>query len=305
MIGRRLLLKGAAAMTGDGLVRPMNAPGAPDPVPGIQPGARGVVVASRVLILGANGALFAYDVNQPTAGELVASITGQQQLDGNPTPGNLALAGITAYVHRIIAPAGFYAGNLEGFGLQVYQAASEAGPWTAIAAVDYTINQGATGPVTGMRLVNLISGAEIVLSTATTFLQGTAVAQFSGCEAVASDPSNGLPEQWHTLALAAGWTQAVGFPIQYRLNAFGNVEWCGVATHAAFGVTTQLSNAALPTAYWPNVSQDVAPGVVDASDTRTGINVSSADGIVRCRANGAATTTSDPQGSYPLFVNTS
>jgi hypothetical protein len=129
----------------------------------------------------------------------------------------------------------------------VYTSTTEAGPWSLVAAFDYNINQGATGPVTGARVANLISGAGLELSTATTFLQGTAVAQFSGCQAVASNPVNGLPETWHSLGTLANYTVNVA---RYRLTPDGHMELdISVSSAGANAANTSFSNTPLAAPY--------------------------------------------------------
>ena len=80
-------------MAGDGLVRPMNAPGGGQPVPGVQPGDKGLVIANVVVVAGKNGRLLVYS-GTPALGNLIASISA---VDGTDNFGNVIIAGITAY----------------------------------------------------------------------------------------------------------------------------------------------------------------------------------------------------------------
>lgn len=64
MIGRRILLKGAAAsMTGLGTPTPSRFPypGRPQPSPGVAPGSGQIIRARQVIVSGANGGMFVYN----------------------------------------------------------------------------------------------------------------------------------------------------------------------------------------------------------------------------------------------------
>ena len=93
MIGRRLLMKGLLAMSGDGLVAPMNAPGGGQPVPGVQPGAPGAPIP-RLIIAGPSGQMLIYDQAPPAAGHLIGSSTSNI---GTDSKGNNYLGGATTY----------------------------------------------------------------------------------------------------------------------------------------------------------------------------------------------------------------
>jgi hypothetical protein len=246
-----------------------------------------ILEAGNTTIINAAGD-FIYN-GPPTSGNLIASLTPAQVTDPYT---NLAQFGITAYSKRIIVPIGYWAGNINGFGLTISNALTESGPWVAIGGYLYRISTLATGPATGISMFNSVSGAIITLPDG----GGTPQVQITGT-VVASDPSNGFVEQWHTVSLAAGWSQGAA-PLRYQLLPDGNVQLSGFATHAVFTVTTQVSAGALPAAYTPTVAQDI-PGAYNTSTAVSGANVGT-DGIIRCRSNGSTTTTCAPQGIYPV-----
>jgi hypothetical protein len=91
---RRAFAIGGAAMIGDGLVRPVNAPPGQGRSLGIQPGVTGgVVVANKVIIAGPGGGLFVYS-GTPKNGNLIYSISATADTDPY---GNAYRSGATSY----------------------------------------------------------------------------------------------------------------------------------------------------------------------------------------------------------------
>jgi hypothetical protein len=111
-----------------------------------------------------------------------------------------------------------------------------------------------------------------------------------------STPS--VPETWHTIALASGWTGAVGTSaLYYRLTPMNTVQVFASATHSAFNTSTALT-AALPSAYWPINTRNIgAPGIPG----RAGASIS-ATGTITAQPNGTSCGEVDIMGEYPLGI---
>jgi hypothetical protein len=90
MIGRRAALKVMMLMTGDGLVKPVNAPAGQATPIGVQPGASGILIARKVIVVGDAGGIFLY-APTPGPGNLIASIAAEAGTDqyGNSYPGGI------------------------------------------------------------------------------------------------------------------------------------------------------------------------------------------------------------------------
>lgn len=198
MIGRRLLLKGLAVMTGDGLVRPMNAPGGGQPVPGIQPGSQGVVNANRVLVGGANGGIFVYDAN----GVLVDSIVALNGQD--PVNGSAVYKGITSYDQG----QGLFA-ELDSAQLSI----------STITGINRVALLSVITPTSGMQLSGFNGAAVSTLyligdAKGSVVVAGVLVAQQPGAIAA-------TPEVWQSLGTLAGYTVTFA---SFRLAPDGFVD---------------------------------------------------------------------------------
>lgn len=105
-------------MTGDGLRRPVNAPAAGQIATGVQPGiSSGIVIANRVIIVGANGGIFVYS-GTPAAGNLIATVSSSPGTDnfGNPYLG-APDAIFTTYNFSSTLAMSFGSNNLVGWHL--------------------------------------------------------------------------------------------------------------------------------------------------------------------------------------------
>lgn len=118
---------------GDKLVRPVNAPGAALPTPGIQPGSLQVITATRVIIYGTGGGLYVYS-GTPAAGNLIASIQANAGLD--PYGLNNCVAGIATY--SSLTP-GYLAIRMQGAIVEWLYSSSYAGSYTALGAIGATV----------------------------------------------------------------------------------------------------------------------------------------------------------------------
>jgi hypothetical protein len=90
MISRRAFGIGVMAVTGDGLVRPLNAPRGVAATPGVQPGTSGLTLARYVIVYGPGSGIFVY-AGTPALGNLIASISSAAGTDryGNTYPGGI------------------------------------------------------------------------------------------------------------------------------------------------------------------------------------------------------------------------
>lgn len=103
---------------GDGLRRPVNAPAAGQIATGVQPGiSSGIVIANRVIIVGANGGIFVYS-GTPAAGNLIATVSSSPGTDnfGNPYLG-APDAIFTTYNFSSTLAMSFGSNNLVGWHL--------------------------------------------------------------------------------------------------------------------------------------------------------------------------------------------
>jgi hypothetical protein len=112
-----------------GLAAPGNAPRGPVPVPGVQPGTAGQVVASRVTIIGTGGQLLVYSP-VAAAGNLLFSVAAKPGTDQYK---NAFLAGAASYTQK--TPTSFTAVVLVSGGITFYSASASAGPWTTTASI--------------------------------------------------------------------------------------------------------------------------------------------------------------------------
>ena len=132
MITRRVLMKGAAFMSGLGRPTPSRFPYQVRPQsPGVAPGSGSVVRAQQVIIYGPNGGLFFYN-GTPALGTLVYSITVAPGLD--PIGLNAVLANATSYTN---VGGTWHAVSQNLGGTFYYTATSPAGPWSQIGSADY------------------------------------------------------------------------------------------------------------------------------------------------------------------------
>jgi hypothetical protein len=257
MIGRRMILKGAAAVTGDGLARPVNAPRANQAVPGIQPGSPAVV--NRVIVAGVNGGVFVYDPTV-TPGKIIASVS-----DAPTGPaGEGIVKGITAYIRNAL-------GNIRGTVSLNQPAPSGLGSthvWSGLSVNDYITpasgNGGVYGQVSNTSAIMVLAsgeetgadvGAAITLTSQahsglTNGLIQLGAGRIDAFGPVTAAPG-GAPASFTTLALSGSWAQIVGESLEIKLMPDNTVAIHGQITIPA-GVTGPANTiAVIPAAFRP------------------------------------------------------
>lgn len=229
---RRMLLKGMLAMTGDGLARPMNAPPGQQLTPGIQPGAPGIVNATRVIIAGPGGGLFIYSPTRAT-NNLIYSDVAVAGVD-DPRLGNTVLAGATSYSNQ---GGTYYALNMSGSGFPPRITWFVSGTdQTGTYSVMYGFFDAVSAGVHGLQLNN-----------APFFEYGGTYVQ----PVIASDPAGanaGVAETWHAMSgFVNGWAATSTTP-RYRLGVENRVWFDGVIDASAATGSTFFT---IPAAYRP------------------------------------------------------
>ena len=261
-----MMLGGGAAVAGDGLVRPVNAPPGRPMAPGIQPGVTGpVVTANRVVVFGKGGGIFVYN-GAVAFGSLIE--TSGIAVAGTDQPGNFIFAGSTTYQ---LSGGIWYAVNTSGPAITIYTAASPAGPWTAAGNISGLNGQLvlATGAFNSLGVQMVLTLAAGLISLAQPgFGPYTGVVFVPGKGLVAQ--LNSANETWNPMTLKNGWAGVAGNAAnQYRLAAApaNSVEIIGaIAGNAA----TATTFATLPAGYVPASAQRFAaeggttgaPGIV-------------------------------------------
>ena len=104
-----------------------------------EPGLLSVLLIATSL---AGSGIFVYDPS-PGAGNLIGSETA---VSGDDLYGNLALPGKVTYFFKPTAPPGYYAIQQFGASFNFYSAATEAGPWTQLAALALTMTSSTLHP---------------------------------------------------------------------------------------------------------------------------------------------------------------
>jgi hypothetical protein len=160
--------------------------------------------------------VFIYN-GSPAAGNLSESHTGSSS-SGTDRYGNLYLGGDTTYLFS----GGIYTAQQRiGASLTVYTAATEAGPWAAVAVLS---DLGATGTWTIKNDIGGASAVALIVANGWLQLVGADLDTWNIAEALneaivsgpvnASTPGTSFPaaEHWHTPgALLNGWINTAGF----------------------------------------------------------------------------------------------
>jgi hypothetical protein len=232
-------------VTGDGLVRPLNAPVAGQLVPGVQPGTSGGVVVAREVIVfgtGTGTGIFAYS---PTPGpnNLVYSET-QAAADSF---GNTTVPGTTVYQGNIAL-------NMVASGFTVYSNSSsgQTGVWTQLGAFFLT---------TPVAVSYWYSTIGIVTAQPNYFQQPGTV------------PPPVVPEMWHAMIFTAGYT-GTG---RYKILSDGltvMIESVGaIATNGTVANGTQIWTP--PAGYVPAQAQqmvNLSVGAVGAGSAAAAVS---------------------------------
>lgn len=218
---RRTVLQGAASA----LIRPVNAPRAVQPAPGVQPGSQQNIRARVVIVSGSNDGVFVYS-GRPAPGNLIASIVSSSVPTTDPF-GNPVEPGIVSY-----SGAGFAA--LAGAGLTLQNGSF---PW-----------QVQVDPTSGLLVF------QFPHTSAQIFMSDNATGYF-----VAAQPGTLAPEEWHDVVPPAGFTGT----LRYMLGIENNVKvmaQMAVAAGAPTGTVT-LINLPANGAYTPVKTQHDACGI--------------------------------------------
>jgi hypothetical protein len=133
----------------------------------------------------------------------------------------------------------------------------------------------------------LNAGAQtITLDSPVTATAGTAAA-----------PTLITTDNWHNIALDAGWTAGAQVP-QYRLLPDGNVQVRGQATHAGTAAAVNINNSTpIPAVYWPGRNRVYRPPV--AADSAGTVQISTT-GVFAMRASGFTATQVFMDGIYSI-----
>jgi hypothetical protein len=207
-------------VTGDGLVRPLNAPPAGSVQPGVQPGvSNAVVIAHLVVVYGAQGGIFVYS-GTPANGNLIVSIAAGT---GTDKYGNAYNGGVESYL-----PGGNESSSL-------YQASLGL----VNGALSVSLSLTASG------LLQLLGGRTDIALQIGMPLFVPLDAQYPGA-------AIGTVEPWHALPLINGWAAGSGLPPRYKLMVDNTVMFNGTLNGAAAtsNVFADLSAGAGP-AYTP------------------------------------------------------
>lgn len=271
--------------SGDGLVRPLNAPSGQQVLPGVQPGVTGgVTLAQFVIIFGTNGGLFIYSgtpgpgnppvfsmsnaTEDPYGNAIDAGIWAgpfggtQAGLEYNGTSGQLVFPVSGRTVTEVGGISGISAGG--GSEVQMFSAVDVSSALervfivladhdsTGSSAAYFIVYQDANGN----QFVQAEGGdgglALNSVSQLTAVLPGTGTSNVNAAQ----------PETWHPITLDAGWTSVAGYNApQYRLLATGDIEIAGRVSHASFATTVALNSGhPLPAGYQPASRQPYRTG---------------------------------------------
>lgn len=218
-------------MVGDGLVRPVNAPAGQSTPVGVQPGVTGgVVLANKVIVSGGAGSgIFAYSP-APGLNNLVYSET---QSSADPF-GNQTVPGTTVYQGNIAL-------NMVASGITVYANSSgQTGTWSQLGTFFLTTPAAVSYWYSTLGLV-------------------TAMPSFAQQPGTVPPPV--VPETWHPMTLAGGWTGTA----QYKLLPDNTVMIRTSVSSIGGGANangTQIWTA--PPGYIPTVAQQSIPLIVSA-----------------------------------------
>lgn len=165
-------------MTGDGLVRPLNAPSTAPLAYGTQPGVnQAVVIANKVIVFGASGGVFVYDPT-PGLGNLIASAT-----DASTDPyGNATLPGVTGYSKSggvfYAASMGPSLGGASAF--TIWTSSSAAGPYTNQGGIAADSSGNMTVGAAGNLTLNTVAGVLRATRDASSFAGYVPLVQVDG-----------------------------------------------------------------------------------------------------------------------------
>lgn len=181
------------------------------------------VIEGPEYIINSSGEFF-YN-GTPAAGTLMSSIASAP---GTDAFGNAYLAGTTSYFE--FSPSLWMATQQNEGELNFWTATSSAGPYTSQAQI-------------GMGTLQTLNLSSIVAANPNLTLN--AANTQAGLPIVATNPSNGNPEAWHTATLLNGWTGTLA----YRLTAQGDLQ---IHADLVAGTTTNATNIfTFPAAYRP------------------------------------------------------
>jgi hypothetical protein len=234
MISRRQFGTGAAAMAGDKLRRPLNAPPAVTPAPGVQPGSTGVEFARIVIVFGPAG-------GQPVGVFVYAQ--GTTPGPGNPPVLSMTLASKDPY------------GNAIDPGLT---AADPLGHAVSLIGGLIQFSNGAQILETGTGALSLapVAGEPVFIPDGPLTADG----------GTAADPTVIETDTWHNVGAAAGFT--VDTVQRYTLKPDNTVHIQFSLASANTGGTYTLFT--LPAGYIPAVQYDgAAPGIFNTTGTFT------------------------------------
>lgn len=308
-------------MSGDGLVKPVNAPEGGQSSLGIQAGtSQNVILARVVLVSGAGGEILIYN-GTPGPGTLIGSWTPAAGTDPftNPTQKDLTVyAGVNSGYINVTSTGGDF-GNTAilfhpGFTShvtdqpQVYGASIQSG---LVNEQEYlNVSSGAAGgndeaifqaisasaDNTGGAFFNISIGAVTIAQWFKT--QWNISVPIKCTLGTVSNPTVITTDAWNLLTLDAGWSTLAGqTPPQYRLNSDNTVEMIGAAQFSAAFTSQNMCSGAnvLPAAYRPTNQQYIAPGPGAA-----GLQVSSNGNLLATQV--AATAFCNFNGSIKLGI---
>jgi hypothetical protein len=298
----------------DGLVAPLNAPGAALPAPGVQPGTTpGIVLAQYVIVFGPAGGVFVYSGtpgagNSPIAwmtaatadpyGNTVTPEIGVGQ-DGGPQVilGESAAGGYVEFPvpGTFFRPAEIFA-SANGTGGALFIEGPADSSEEAIVFVLQSKNALGMSATYQLIYYDPAGGGHVQMQgtwagmTLSTVASLAAVSPATGL----SETNPAAAETWHTMALASGWTVPANRAApSYRLLPTGDVELAGFVTRSSFTSDVAVNSAALAAAYQPQTTKSLTQptagaggiqvstaGVVDAVPLAGGSTQVSLDGLI-------------------------
>lgn len=217
------------------------------------------ITSGKFLAAGAGSGFFAYSGTTPAAGGLRASLTPNSTLfdpEGNAIVGNIAAYGTGG--------AGFIALILQDSGLQMFTAATEAGPWSStglIVSFDQVnnlieVSVGGTlqaiykaNGINFNELLTLQQGLSVANGTSTDTLNASGVVTATG--GTAATPTTVTTDVPHLAAFQNSWTGT----LKYKLNPDLKVTVSGLLTVPAGVSNPSNINVALGTAWQPATNQ--------------------------------------------------
>jgi hypothetical protein len=291
MISRREFTMGAL-MAGDGLRRPLNAPPAGIPVPGVQPGSPGIVIAHFIIVTSAGG-VFIYSGtpahgNPPIAwmsggtadpyGNTLPSTTGVAASGtfsaGNTlitTSGTFIYSGTPATGNLIYSTAAFsgtdaFGNHYLGGGGAWYAAAAAVAVQTGNTVQYYTGSLASGWTAAAADIVfnsstQIVINGNVVLDTGSLTVDGT----ITSTAGTAATPTLITTDSWNTATLLNSWAGSGSATngLFYRLTPDNMVQLVGDLTSPG----TASVIATLPAAYRPATAVNVEWNRYDDSGT--------------------------------------